>query len=258
MKYDIAISFAGDDRNVARAINKNLKMAGISTFYDEDFKALLWGKSLSEELRDIYYKDAKYCLMIVSRHYIKKSWPSHERKSALSRLVREKTEYILPYIIDDTPMEDIPGLPPDMHYLHISTTNPIQLVDIILTKIRKNHSLLQKFRHEECGQFLIKQIHRRMNPTPSDKLFSPPFRSKLLSDFIEYKQVDEGTEVAKNLINIFGTVLKALIELGYIQITERGELGEIYKLTPSGFDLHEKIRSGFKLIFEGYRFVKKP
>ncbi len=39
MKFDVVISFAGEDRKLARQINEELKTAGISTFFDEDFQA---------------------------------------------------------------------------------------------------------------------------------------------------------------------------------------------------------------------------
>ncbi len=44
--YDIAISFAGEDREVAASIAEKLKSQGIKVFYDSYEKATLWGKNL--------------------------------------------------------------------------------------------------------------------------------------------------------------------------------------------------------------------
>lgn len=44
--YDIAITFAGEDRHLAREITSNLVTKGVTVFYDEYAEAELWGKDL--------------------------------------------------------------------------------------------------------------------------------------------------------------------------------------------------------------------
>lgn len=134
--YDVAISFAGEDRELVETVNRLLKSAGAKTFYDSDYKGQLWGRNLAEELFRIYSQQAHYCLMIVSRHYVNKMWARHERRAAIARMIREDREYILPYILDETRLVDLEGLSPDMAYLTAKETGPLELADIMLRKLQ--------------------------------------------------------------------------------------------------------------------------
>src|SRR5262245_32201685 len=114
MEYDVAISFAGEQRKEARDIAEGLKRDGVKVFFDEYEDAELWGKNLYEHLSEVYKDRAQYCIILVSAAYAKKVWPSHERRSAQARALHESQEYILPVRIDDT---ELPGLLPTISYL---------------------------------------------------------------------------------------------------------------------------------------------
>ena len=49
-QYDVAISFAGEQRAEAEAITEHLIASSIKVFYDRHEKADLWGKDLYEHL----------------------------------------------------------------------------------------------------------------------------------------------------------------------------------------------------------------
>jgi hypothetical protein len=53
LKYDVALSFAGEDRQIAARLAKLLKGRDISVFYDKYEQANLWGKDLYEHLADV-------------------------------------------------------------------------------------------------------------------------------------------------------------------------------------------------------------
>jgi len=95
-EYDVALSFAGEDRAVADSIAETLRAMGVSVFYDEYEKADLWGKNLYDHLSDVYRKRARFCLMLLSKHYAAKQWTNHERQAAQARAFSENQEYILP------------------------------------------------------------------------------------------------------------------------------------------------------------------
>jgi hypothetical protein len=103
--YDIAISFAGEDRPVAEKLASALVTRGLNVFYDQYEEANLWGKNLYDHLSKIYRDEAKYCLMLVSENYAKKQWTNHERKAAQARAFKENNEYILPLRLDDAAVE---------------------------------------------------------------------------------------------------------------------------------------------------------
>lgn len=131
-KYDIAISFAGEDREVAQGIASDLTANGVSVFYDEFEKADLWGKDLYEHLISIYRDNSKYCLMLLSDSYSKKLWTSHERKAAQARAFKENKEYILPLKLDDTV---IPGILETTGYLDYRSETNESVAKLILKKL---------------------------------------------------------------------------------------------------------------------------
>jgi predicted aspartyl protease len=114
-KFDVALSFAGEQRSDVEQVADRLKNAGLRVFYDAHEKASLWGKDLYVHLSDVYQNRARYCIIFASKEYADKSWTSHERQSAQARALREKgNEYILPVRFDDT---EVPGLPRTVGYL---------------------------------------------------------------------------------------------------------------------------------------------
>ena len=114
-KFDVALSFAGEQRADVERVADCLKGAGLKVFFDTDEKANLWGKDLYVHLSDVYQNEAKYCILFASKEYANKNWPTHERQNAQARALREKgNEYILPVRFDDT---DIPGIPSTIGYL---------------------------------------------------------------------------------------------------------------------------------------------
>ncbi len=134
--YDVAISFAGEQRAEAEAIARCLRDAGVRVFYDHYEAASLWGKDLYEHLTAVYEHKARYCLMLVSAAYATKVWTTHERKSAQARALRERMEYVLPVRFDDT---EVPGLLPTTGYLRYAEHGPDSICAILLTKLQREH-----------------------------------------------------------------------------------------------------------------------
>lgn len=130
--YDVAISFAGEQREQARAIADGLRNAGVRVFFDEYEQAILWGEDLYEHLAVIYQEKAQYCLMLVSRAYADKVWTSHERRHAQARALNEKRGYILPVRFDDTV---VPGLPPTIGYINYSQQGPEGVCRLLQEKL---------------------------------------------------------------------------------------------------------------------------
>src|SRR5262245_45524551 len=72
--YDIALSFAGEDRTYAEALAAALIRRGVLVFYDSYEKATLWGKDLYTYLADLYQNQARFCVMLLSQRYAQKLW----------------------------------------------------------------------------------------------------------------------------------------------------------------------------------------
>lgn len=133
-KFDIAISFAGEDRELAEKIATKLKEKQVKVFYDNFEKADLWGKNLYDYLSSVYSEKSKYCVMLLSKHYENKLWTTHERKSAQARAFRENREYILPILIDNT---KITGIHETVGYIDINNHSIEEIVELIMDKLKK-------------------------------------------------------------------------------------------------------------------------
>jgi len=131
-QYEIALSFAGENRKYVERVAASLQRQGIRAFYDEHEQADLWGKDLYAHLDDIYRNVAFYCVVFISRHYAQKLWSNHELRSAQARAFRENREYVLPARFDKT---EIPGIPETVGYIDLQKTTPEQLAKLIATKL---------------------------------------------------------------------------------------------------------------------------
>ncbi len=131
-KYDVAVSFAGEDRAMVEEFVNILAANQVSVFYDSWERAKLWGKDLYQYLDMIYRQAAQYCIIFVSRHYVEKAWTKHELKSAQARAFQQNSEYILPIKLDDT---ELPGLPKTVSYLDARQTKIEEVARLLLEKL---------------------------------------------------------------------------------------------------------------------------
>lgn len=131
-KYDVCLSFAGEDRPYVDEVARHLSELGVSRFYDTDEQADLWGKNLVEHLDQIYRLDSRFCVMFISEHYARKMWTKHERQSAFDRAMVSDTEYVLPARFDDT---QLPALRAGTGYLDLRRLTPRQLAEMIAKKV---------------------------------------------------------------------------------------------------------------------------
>ncbi len=132
-EYEVALSFAGEDRELVYEIAHQLKRSNIRVFYDEYETVTLWGKDLYTHLDEVYRKKSKYCVIFLSRNYKEKVWTNHERESAQARAFTERQEYILPIRLDNT---EIPGIRPTTGYISGTAYSPSEIAGLIKSKVR--------------------------------------------------------------------------------------------------------------------------
>jgi hypothetical protein len=136
-EYDVAVSFAGEDRTTAERFAELLKGEGFSVFYDFWNKADLWGRNLYSHLAEVYSKKARFCVIFLSAAYARKAWTRHEMKAAQTRAFRENEDYILPVRLDDT---EIPGIGETVAYLDLRRDTIEEVAQIAVEKIRAARS----------------------------------------------------------------------------------------------------------------------
>lgn len=160
--YDIALSFAGENRDYVEQVATLLSAAGVKVFYDRFEEANLWGKNLYEYLIEIYRDKAFYTVMFISKHYAEKAWPTHERKAMQARAFQENQEYILPARFDDTPL---PGLLETIHYVSLAERTPRDIAELVQKKLVLNGRSVPS---ESLRRTLFStELLPRVNPTVS-------------------------------------------------------------------------------------------
>jgi hypothetical protein len=124
--YDLAFSFAGEDRDYVEKVKVECEKLGLTVYYDQDRRIEQWGKSFIGEQRKVYsgYK-TKHFVPFISQHYFVKPVPTDEFKSALMESIR-RSQYILPIKLDNSKVS-IEYLSEDTQYLKSADYSPQQL-----------------------------------------------------------------------------------------------------------------------------------
>lgn len=137
-EYDIALSFADEDREYVDKVARRLKNLNIEVYYDRFEEANLWGKDLYTYLTEIYKDKAEFTIIFISKHYVKQLWTNHQRQAMQARAFEETKEYILPVRFDETEIE---GLPKTIQAISAQEKDPQELVDLILQKLNNESSI---------------------------------------------------------------------------------------------------------------------
>ncbi len=150
-KYDVALSFATEDRKIVEEIANELRNNRLKVFYDDFLKDKLLGKDLYEYFKDSYGKNTKFVIIFISKHYPLKDWTNFEFEIARGEAKQRKEEFILPIRLDDTPLF---GLKPTIGYIKYHSTNLMEIIDIIVRKVYElDRDFYQK--HLEVQDFSI-------------------------------------------------------------------------------------------------------
>ena len=134
--YDLAFSFAGENRLFVEDVKNEIQLGGFSVFYDNDFQAQLWGADLTIELPK-HYNDSKYVVLFLDDNYLNKMWTFFERQIIIERYLQLKgSEYILPINLNGF-NKMVPGISGLVGYININTQTDKQLlVNLLIKKIQ--------------------------------------------------------------------------------------------------------------------------
>jgi hypothetical protein len=133
-EYDVALSFAGQQRRYVEEVAAALRARGLRVFYDYSLKATLSGKNLYQYLAKVYRSQARLVVLFFSADYAHNRWTRRELESAQARAFEEDDEYILPVRFDDT---EIPGVLPTTGFIDLRKVTRNELVEIIETKLEE-------------------------------------------------------------------------------------------------------------------------
>jgi hypothetical protein len=107
-EYDIAISFAGENRDLARYLADTFTDLDVSVFFDEYFENNFLGRAWGTEFKRIFTSACRFVAVLLDEHHLKKIWPTFERECFTPRVADAA---VIPIKLDDSLF---PGIPHDI------------------------------------------------------------------------------------------------------------------------------------------------
>ena len=138
--YDVALSFAEEDKDIAEQIAASCKTLGLKPYFYEYENAENWGENLFNVIVNRYRDTAKFALILISKHYVNKKWTDIERQIIQSVNQQSSSAYLLPLRLDDTVLE---GLTDNTLYIEWKE-NPKAIAEMIEQKIADLNQQLEK------------------------------------------------------------------------------------------------------------------
>ncbi|UBD75716.1 TIR domain-containing protein [Parabacteroides goldsteinii] len=240
--YDVALSFAGEDRNYVDKVAEVLKSQGIKVFYDKFEEVSLWGKDLGVHFDLVYRRSAKYCIPFISKNYKEKIWTNHEIKTAIARSIETKEDYILPARLDET---EIDGIRSTIGFIDLTKYSPEEFASLIIAKIKDespaNIESTKIISKNVVDVYLSQKIMTGVSDFSKARIIGASIGVLITNKSSNYKYFNqpffklshpfEGGNDTFYLIETIKTVL-------FPKKTEPGEPVEVlYKLAPKGIEL---------------------
>lgn len=136
-EYEVALSFAGEQRDYVVEVSNELTRLKVKHFYDYNEQVNLWGKNLTQYLDSVYFEKALYFVPFISVEYVKKIWTKLEVNSALERNMNEIRpdfqQYILPVRFDNT---RVPGIVGSIAHIDARKSSPQDIAHMIYEKLK--------------------------------------------------------------------------------------------------------------------------
>jgi hypothetical protein len=127
--FDFALSFAGENRELARIISNQLELLDCSVFFDELFETNFLGKAWRKQFESIFTTQSRLIVVLLDVHHREKIWPTFERECFIPRV---QEEAVIPIYLDDT---IFPGIPKDTIGIPFKYTSDKHSENIITDKI---------------------------------------------------------------------------------------------------------------------------
>lgn len=131
--YDVALSFAGENRDYAEKLATKLREKGVQVFYDNWNIASLWGENLYTFLGKTYRDNSLFCVTIISKVYCEKKWTKHELEFIQERELQGEV-YWLPLFIENVNMPELSGTKGKVCAWEFSID---EIVEFLCEKIKK-------------------------------------------------------------------------------------------------------------------------
>jgi len=132
--WDFAISFAGENRELARSIADLLEILDCTVFYDQYYEANYLGTAWSQQFKDIFGAKSRYVICLLDKHHADKIWPTFERDCFKPRVGEGA---VIPIYLDDTRFVGIPSDIVGIDFKGIDPSDTDLITDKIVYKLEE-------------------------------------------------------------------------------------------------------------------------
>ena len=94
-EYQVSLSFAGEDREIAKQLADALTDEGIAVVFDQASSSELWGADLYKHFQDIF-TNSKICIVLLSEDYGTDAWTKNEFRNLQAQSIAREGFTILP------------------------------------------------------------------------------------------------------------------------------------------------------------------
>jgi TIR domain-containing protein len=210
-EFDVAISFAGPQRQLAERLATIVKDAGFTVFYDNFYPDHLWGKDLPVFFDEIYQKKSQFCVPFLSQEYIERMWTTWERRSATARVLAERgKEYLLPIMVENV---EVPGIPTTIGYLSLADRSIEDIADILVKKLTTAMEVSHGDHTQRQDQVAAAR-HGRLG-ADAQVILDYIARNHGLEDLVQQEAVAQATGMASEQL---ADALHALRDAGLIKL----------------------------------------
>jgi len=138
-KYDIALSYAGEQEIYVSRVARLLEAEGFQVFFAPECEDEFLGKDMITEFYRIYRYNSLFVAAFVTEDYVKKDITIHEAKTALMRTKDEKRNCLIPIYFNEARLEFINK---DINYITGDKLREVEIankIKIIIDDYKKNH-----------------------------------------------------------------------------------------------------------------------
>jgi hypothetical protein len=106
-EWDVALSFAGENRELAAHIAHELEFLDVHVFFDKFYEGNYLGQAWGSKFKSIFGEQSDLVVCILDENHLRKIWPTFERDCFTPRVAGGE---VIPIFLDDTMF---PGIPSD-------------------------------------------------------------------------------------------------------------------------------------------------
>ncbi len=251
-KYDFAISFAGEVREIAEEIANLLMEKKARVYCDRFFEGEMLGKKLSTYFEQKFGIDAKYVIILISTEYPLKDWTNWELSIARDEAKKRKEEFILPIRLDNT---KILGIHDDIGFIDLREKSIKETVEILIEKL--DFEEIEVEIEDKAQKFDDKFIKNKAKELLSKANNLHITISEILPEFYDFLlKVDEKEEIKWVEAELSGSIYEVGID-NPTYFEYRGIKGYVspYKVASLGFYTLDMIIASPEYLMKQFDYI---